>query len=70
MVCVSFAVVRRANPVAGAFRFRGSRRELVGENLIPAFFPAEKEKWPDVSRGEITMPGKLSALRLRRVFKI
>jgi hypothetical protein len=30
MVCVSFAVARRANPVAGAFWFRGARRELVG----------------------------------------
>jgi hypothetical protein len=29
------AVVRRANPVTGAFWFRGSMRELVGGNLIP-----------------------------------
>jgi hypothetical protein len=35
MACVSFAVARRANPVAGAFWFRGSRRELVGGNLSP-----------------------------------
>jgi hypothetical protein len=27
------SVVRRVNPVAGAFWFRGSRRELVGGNL-------------------------------------
>ena len=30
-----YAVVRRANPVAGAWWFRGSRREFIGGNLSP-----------------------------------
>jgi signal transduction histidine kinase len=39
MGCVALAVVRRANPGAGAFWFRGSRRERIGENLTPAISP-------------------------------
>ena len=31
-----YPVVRRANPVAGAWWFRGSRREFVGTNLFQA----------------------------------
>ena len=30
-----YAVVRRVNPVTGAWWFRGSRREFVGGNLSP-----------------------------------
>ena len=32
-----YAVVRRANSVAGALRFRGSMRELVGRNGFRVF---------------------------------
>jgi hypothetical protein len=36
-----YVIVRRANPVAGGWWFRGSRRKFVGENLSPG----EREKW-------------------------
>jgi hypothetical protein len=39
MGCTSFAGACHANPVAGAFRFRGSMRGLVGKNPTPFLSP-------------------------------
>jgi hypothetical protein len=57
-----YAVVRRANPVAGAWSFRGSRRESVEGNLTVAL--QGEEEWvsallkidSELARGNFSCP--------------